>query len=461
MIDLDSIKYFQDKFFLRLNGFDLENLNTFADDATFSQQQAIYMHEYYHYLTNLTTFYGARQFNCRFQDRVRLITILLKKRGLDAFPLEKNNFLDCKYEVEYWKSLTDLFELDDVNNDIAEKVDISPNHKFTIVGHTPMTWPLSVQVNGQTVNGGHIYYKIDINDVPFVQHFYLSDGMIDEFLSGAIDEFMFEHDLADNCEVLRAQTFYPYRTLDALLEYFNIERMDAREKILISYFALHATNPIYALILLLESMQKDHGMAFKADAEGFLRGCLNGNEINAYVALVNYEATYIDECLSHGRKNLADTMTLIYKKQNVAVDRMRQDFFYYIRPFMVDNFDTDNGRAEMLRLFKNIRIEMDEPVIIQDGKMIAADSDTYKNHLAMQIAVYEIMDSLWINRIATRLTDRKRKYDYPVSSPDNDKFENLVDSLPLTQTWHVALNELGLYGEYLKEKKTQYGTLQS
>jgi len=33
MIDLDSIKYFQDKFFLRLNGFDLENLNTFADDA--------------------------------------------------------------------------------------------------------------------------------------------------------------------------------------------------------------------------------------------------------------------------------------------------------------------------------------------------------------------------------------------------------------------------------------------
>ena len=202
-------------------------------------------------------------------------------------------------------------------------------------------------------------------------------------------------------------------------------------------------------------------MAFKADAEGFLRGCLNGNEINAYVALVNYEATYIDECLSHGRKNLADTMTLIYKKQNVAVDRMRQDFFYYIRPFMVDNFDTDNGRAEMLRLFKNIRIEMDEPVIIQDGKMIAADSDTYKNHLAMQIAVYEIMDSLWINRIATRLTDRKRKYDYPVSSPDNDKLENLVDSLPLTQTWHVALNELGLYGEYLKEKKTQYGTLQS
>lgn len=93
MIDLDSIKYFQDKFFLRLNGFDLENLNTFADDATFSQQQAIYMHEYYHYLTNLTTFYGARQFNCRFQDRVRLITILLKKRGLDAFPLEKEQFL--------------------------------------------------------------------------------------------------------------------------------------------------------------------------------------------------------------------------------------------------------------------------------------------------------------------------------------------------------------------------------
>jgi hypothetical protein len=119
---------------------------------------------------------------------------------------------------------------------------------------------------------------------------------------------------------------------------------------------------------------------------------------------------------------------------------------------MVDNLDTDNGRAEMLRLFKIIRSEMEEPVIIQDEKMIAADTDTYKNHLAMQIAIYEIMDSLWINRIATRLADRKRKYDYPVSSPDNDKLENLVDSLPLTQTWHVALNELSLYGVYLKEK---------
>ena len=35
----------------------------------------------------------------------------------------------------------------------------------------------------------------------------------------------------------------------------------------------------------------------------------------------------------------------------------------------------------------------------------------------------------------------------------NDELKNLTDQKPLLQTWHVALNELGLYGEYLKEKK--------
>lgn len=453
MIVLGKIKYFQDKFFILLNGFDLDKLNTFADDSTFSQQQAIYIHEYYHYLTNLTTFYGARQFNCRFQDRVRLITILLKKKRLEAFPLSSNNDLDCKYEVEYWKCLNELFDLDDVDNDVADKIDKSPSHKFSIVRYTPLKWPLSVQVNGQTIKGAHLYYKIDISDVPFVQHFYLSDGMIDEFLSASIDEFMFEHDLADNCDVLRNQTFYPYRTLDVMLDFFHVSGLTARDKILISYYALHAINPIDALIKLLEKMRRDHGAAFKADPESFLLGNLKGNELNAYASLVQYEDVYIQECLSHKRKNLADTMTLIYRKQYLAVERLKQDFFYYVRPFMVDSIDREEGRTEMLKRFRVIREEMEEPIIMQDGKMIAADKDTYKNHLAMQIAIYEIMDSLWVNKIAKRI--RGDKYDYPVSVPENDKLENLIETMPLTQTWHVALNELGLYGVYLEEKKAK------
>ena len=453
MIDLGKIKYFQDKFFIRLNGFDLDKLDTFADDSTFSQQQAIYIHEYYHYLTNLTTFYGARQFNCRFQDRVRLITILLKKKGLEAFPLSSNNDLDCKYEVEYWKCLNELFDLDDVDNEVADKIDKSPSHKFSIVRYTPLKWPLSVQVNGQTIKGAHLYYKIDISDVPFVQHFYLSDGMIDEFLSASIDEFMFEHDLADNCEVLRTQTFYPYRTLDVMLDFFHVRGLTALDKILISYYALHAINPIDALIKLLENMRKDNGAAFKYNPESFLLKCIKGNELNSYASLVQYEDVYIQECLSHGRKNLADTMALIYRKQYLAVERLKQDFFYYVRPFMVDNIDQEEGRAEMLKRFRVILEEMEEPIIMQDGKMIAADRDTYKNHLAMQIAIYEIMDSLWVNKIAKRI--RGDKYDYPVSEPENDKLENLIETMPLIQTWHVALNELGLYGVYLEEKRSQ------
>jgi len=453
-MDLDRIKYFQDKFFIRLDGFDLVNLDTFADDNTFSQQQAIYLHEYYHYLTNLTTFFGARQFNCKFQDKVRLITILLKKKGIDAFPLSENTDFDCKYEVEYWKSLDDLFDLDDVDTSFADKVKNAPMQKFTIVHYTDMRWPLSVQYEGKNVKGYHKYYRIDVSDVPFAQSFHLSDGMIDEFLSSSIDEFMFQNDLADNCEVLRAQSFYPYRTLDELLRFFNIEGCDARDKILISYFALHATNPIDALITLLERMRKDKGEAYMKDKENFLLKNLKGNEIKAFASLIQYEDKYIRECLDHSRKNLADTMALIYRRQYRAIELLENDFFYFVRPFMVANLQTHEGRAKLLSLFKNIKKEMDEPIIVQDGKMIATEENSYKNHLAMQIAIYEIIDSLWINRIATRLPSRKKNYEYPVFTEDNDKLENLVDKFPLEQTWHVALNELGLYGEYLRKKKT-------
>lgn len=452
-MNLNRIKYFQDKFYICLDDFDVDNLDTFAADSTFTQQQAIYLHEYYHYLTNLTTFYGARQFNCRYQDKIRIITRLLKKKGLDAFPLSRNNDSNCKYEVEYWKGLNDLFELDDVDNNIASKVAQSPTHKFRIVRYTSLKWPLSLQVNGQTKRGAHIYYKIDISDVPFIQYFYLSDGMIDEFLSASIDEFMFEHNLADNCEVLREQTFYPYRTLDAMLDFFQIKGLDARLKILIAYFALHSTNPIHALIELLKKMKEDNGAAFKENPEFFLQSCLNGYELTFYASLVQYEYDYIQECLSQGRRNLADTMILICEKQNNAIEHLQKDFFYYVRPFMVEHLETCEGRAEMLKLFNKIRKEMEEPVIVQNRRMIDADNDTFKNHLAMQIAIYEIIDSLWVNRIAKRLEKRKNKYEYPISAPDNDKLENLEDTTHLTQTWHVALNELGLYGLYLEEKK--------
>ena len=95
---------------------------------------------------------------------------------------------------------------------------------------------------------------------------------------------------------------------------------------------------------------------------------------------------------------------------------------------------------------------MDEPLILIDKQLNDSNSNTYKNHLAMLIAIYEIMDSLYENRIARRTERNKERFSYPVETKDDDLIENMPNTCPLTHTWHVALNELGLYGEYLKLK---------
>lgn len=84
-MDINKIKYYPDKFYICLDGFDLDNLDTFTNDVTFSQQQAIYLHEYYHYLTNITTFAGLREFNLVFQDKIRIITRISAKAAFHLY----------------------------------------------------------------------------------------------------------------------------------------------------------------------------------------------------------------------------------------------------------------------------------------------------------------------------------------------------------------------------------------
>ena len=221
-MDLQKIKYIADRYYINLDGFDLNNLNNFATDATFSMQQAIYIHEYYHYLTNITTFFGVRQFNCAFQDKVRLITILLKKAGLDAFPIGTNSRADCAYEIEYCKSVDDIMNLDDLDKDFYEKVMKSPNKRFTITNYTKKFIPVSAVKDGVLQKGAHSYYEIAIDGVPTANSFNLSDGMIDEFLNRSIDEYLlFKNHLAFHIAA--------YEIFDSLYAYRIAQRLPKRK----------------------------------------------------------------------------------------------------------------------------------------------------------------------------------------------------------------------------------------
>ena len=113
-IDLTKIKYYPDRFYICLDGFDTDNLTTFITDLNIGQQQAIFIHEYYHYLTNIATFPGIRQFHLNFCDRFRIITILNVKAGIKAYPIRDNSIPNCQDDVEYWNSVSEIINEDDI-----------------------------------------------------------------------------------------------------------------------------------------------------------------------------------------------------------------------------------------------------------------------------------------------------------------------------------------------------------
>lgn len=219
-MDLSKIKYYPDKFYLCLDGFDLAHLKSFDSDESFSQQQSIYIHEYYHYLTNITTFQGIRQFNIHFQDRIRLLSILLSKVGIDAFPLINNENPLCEDELKYWNDVKLLIDSEDLNYDLAKVTDETPSKSFKVSSISDFSEKMEVVVNGKSYQGDRFLKRIEIDGIPSISSFKLTVGVIDEFLSASIDEFLFEHNMADNLEVLKLRPFYPYRLFDAILREF-------------------------------------------------------------------------------------------------------------------------------------------------------------------------------------------------------------------------------------------------
>lgn len=450
-LNLNHIKYFPDRFYICLDGFDLNNLNTFADDVTFSQQQAIYLHEYYHYLTNITTFQGLREFNVHFQDRIRVVVNLAYLQGLNGFPIKNNTYEDCKGLVKYWNDNKAIIDSEDLNAALIKAVDESPNKSFTITGFEDYTEEMSMIVDGEIVKGGRYLKNVCIDGLSQIQKFKLTLAVLDEFLSSSIDEFLFEHNMADNIELLQHRPFYPYRLFDNILRSFNLYGLSTLSKILIAYFALHCYNPVVTFLNTLEKIAKMGCNTFEEDKEKILLSYMDGYEVEYYSSNVNYSRAFAEECYAQKRRNLGDTMTLMLSEMDICIEETKNDFFYFVRPFMVSNIDSEDGRREFLDKFKRIRGEIGEPVILQNHHFLDANgTDAYKNHLAMLIAIDEILDSLNDNKIAKRLY--QHKYIYPVDHSLTDDIQFMPGQMPIYDTWHVALNELGLYGLYLQEK---------
>ncbi len=454
-IDLTKIKYYPDRFYICLDGFDTENLTTFITDLNIGQQQAIFIHEYYHYLTNITTFPGVRQFHLNFCDRFRLITILTNKEKINAYPINSNTFINCKEEVEYWKSVSDIISEDDIDYRLVEETEQSQNKKFEIQKIKEVIKPMFVTIDDVKINGGRKFIEIEIGGLVNINSFNLTFGAIDEFLSSSIDEYLFENDLSNiDPSTLSQRPFYPYQFFDCLLSHYDIKRPTAFEKILIAYFALNSHNPAIKLIEILEKLKSENNYEeFQSEPEKYLLSHFKDTE--QYSDLLDKTNDFANETFEQGRIHISQAIKYYYDKFYTAQKLKEKDFFYFIRPFFVPEANTERGKQKFLLSLSRIINLFSPPVILKDNIFKYVDKlTTFGESTMLILATYEIFESLKTEQIAKRPNYLKSKYTFPDNNPNCDVFET-YEAPPIRAVFQLALNELSLYGVYLDELKNK------
>lgn len=450
-IDLTKIKYYPDRFYICLDGFDINNLTTFITDLSIGQQQSIFIHEYYHYLTNIATLPGIRQFALNFCDRFKATTILTVAAGLEAFPINGNTLDNCKDMITYWNEVVALLDEDDIDYNIVKEVEKTPNKKFTITSVERTVKHMEVVVDGTMRNGGRNLILIHTKDLPSIENFNLTFGAIDEFLSSAIDEFLFENDLSDiNPSTLSKRPFYPYCFFDELLSHYGIHRASAFEKILIAYFSLNSSNPPVTLVDILDKFRDGGYNDFQSNPENYL--LTHFSEAPQYNQVLDYIKAFADLCFEQGRIHISQALNYYYDKFFMAQKLKENDFFFFIRPFFAKGKDSLRMKQNFLLPLSRIINLFTPPVILKDKQFFYIDKlTTFGEATALILATYEIFESVKNNKIAKRPAHLKDKYTFPDRDPDCDTFEKFTPPPIHGIVFRLALNEIGLYRQYLQE----------
>ncbi len=446
MADINDIKYYPDRFYIRVNGCNMNGLFSPKDDFTLSLDQAVFIHEYYHYLTNITTFQGVRSFFAAFCDMMKIVVNLTNSGGLASFPIEKNTLPSCAYLTQYWRDEKEIFKEDDIDKRLAEETENAPSHRFEIKGIEKETGkPYSVVVDGKEIKGCREYLTIDIEGLQQTTNFHLSIGALDEFLSASIDEFIWENNLADNRQVFNKRYFYPYLTFDAILEYLGLN-LGCRSKILIAYYALHSKNPAVAFYDMLQQVKKDGYDAIEQNPAEYMEK--HFSIFVGYDCLINEIDKFIEEAKAQKRVLTAHLLAYYQDRFITATAFLKKDPLFFVCPFLIDNLNDERNRQDFWIGFIRIKTCFPEPLMIQGKDFITTRPSEYGADLTVLVlAIYEIMESLEKNQVAKRLDHYKNKYDFP-DGVENFEDVSAFNDPPLTSYWHKALNELGLYQFY-------------
>lgn len=447
-IDLTKIKYYPDRFYISLDGFDIDNLTTFITDLEVGQKQSIFIHEYYHYLTNISTFPGIRQFHLNFCDRFSIITHLNVNAGLNAYPIKENTISNCADLVDYWKSVSEIIDEDDINYELVKETENSQNKRFEIVSIETVSKPMDVVDKGEEVHGERTFIKINIEGLVNFDSFNLTFGAIDEFLSSSIDEFLYENDLADiDARELNQRPFYPYGFFDKLMSFYEIQRPTAFEKILISYFALNSSNPPVKMVEIMENLKNGDYETFQSNPEQYLKS--EFSETPHYKTVLEGIRTFANLTGTQGRTHISQALKYYYDKFYMAQKLKEDDFFYFIRPFFISNLNDVRGKQKFLLELSRIINVFTPPVILKDKVFSCVDKlTTFGEATLLILATYEIFEGLNTNSFAKRPEYLKAKYSYPDQNEECDNWKTFTPP-PLNSVFQLALNEISLYKLYL------------
>lgn len=447
-MNLSKIKYYPDRFYVCLDGFELNNLTSFITDLNIGQQQSIFIHEYYHYLTNIITYAGVRQFNLNFVDRFKLITIFGAKENIAAFPIGNKNSSSLN-DIKYWQDVSTLLKDDDIDYDLVIETEKSFRGKFDIKSIYTVEKPLSLIVDNKTINGARKIVKIEINGISKTS-FFLTYGAMDEFLSSSIDEFLFENDLSDiEPQTLSNRPYYPYRIFEDILRFYGIERPSAFEKIILVYFALNSLNPPVKLITILELIRDGGYVEFQMNPEAYLLQYID--PMDDHDKLIEYSESFSVQAFEQRRIHIAQALNYYRDKFYSAKKLKDYDFFYFIRPFFINEEKVDNKKQKILLAFARILNQFSPPVILKDKQFNHVDKlTTFGEATLLMISVYEIFESLKTEKYAKRPQYLKNKYTFP---NENSKSEDISTfKIPIiADIFQLALNELGLFKIYIDD----------
>ena len=435
--------------------FNTDLLKTF-NDSFLSIEQAAFLHEYYHYLNNITTFEGLRDFVLSFVDRVVSITNLLSLEGESAFPIKDNHYPSCEYLRKYLFDIKRIRAIDLVNRELSIQVSNSPSKRFRIHHLSKSRQTLSFEFEKIKIKGYRYYYKIHTEDLVFTRSFSLSIGAIDEFLSSSIDEFCFQNDLSDNKSIIGSRGFYPYQLFDEILDYYGLrDTVDTTHKIIIAYTALHSKNPACTFVRLLSRIQKNTEQFTKSPESFVQKYQKKKNYFKSLCDIQNHIFERYQEAEAQGKVFYAIALYYIRYFSLLAERAIENDFFFFIRPFLVNNIKSADGKKEFFQRYKKIRDTLPLPLVafgkqITDSlNMKTSDVFQYGEGFNLIVAMTEIIDSLYNSQIAKN-GNGIRLLNHTIG---NDKPEMLKSGSK--DSWQIALNQFGLLGVYLTKNQQE------